>query len=316
MRAYGITDPHRLYVSDSTEEGILKYDTRVKRCATCYVDTYRVGYVSVRRAGETWEHAERRVETTAPRDFLDGTSAATTTLSTLDPDVAPLAEAMLQDARRAGFRIHVIATYRSPLREAYLMALGSGRTHTLTSNHSYGRALDIVVGDGRLVHAQTRQEWIAFRAWVIRYRTPAGESFRILGEADRSWDWAHVEFPAAHLGFRTIAEAIRRGRACLAQDSKVSCFARREGDESSASAVNGRDDIHRGRERGAGRPGLVPTLPPIRLEPDQTDDQARRVCGGAGDRLHCRSHRGQQPLDDATRSARGHATVRAVSCRG
>jgi hypothetical protein len=94
------------------------------------------------------------VETTAPRDFLDGTSAATTTLSTLDPDVAPLAEAMLQDARRAGFRIHVIATYRSPLREAYLMALGSGRTHTLTSNHSYGRALDIVVGDGRLVHAR------------------------------------------------------------------------------------------------------------------------------------------------------------------
>jgi hypothetical protein len=223
LRAYGITDPHRLYVSDSTEEGVLKYDTQVKRCATCYVNTYRVGYVSVRRPGETWEHAERRVETTPPREFLDGAAAATTALSTLDPDVAPLAEAMLRDARRAGFSIHVTATYRSPLREAYLMAVGGGRTHTLTSNHSYGRALDVVVGDGRLARAQTRQEWIAFRAWVIRYRTPAGESFRILGNADRSWDWPHVELPSAHLGFRTIDEALLRGRACLAPASKVSC---------------------------------------------------------------------------------------------
>jgi hypothetical protein len=26
-RAYGLEDPHRLYVSDSTEEAVLKYDT-------------------------------------------------------------------------------------------------------------------------------------------------------------------------------------------------------------------------------------------------------------------------------------------------
>src|SRR5437667_12849041 len=40
-RAYGIEDPHRLYVSDSTAEGLLKYDTKVKRCLTCYVTSYR-----------------------------------------------------------------------------------------------------------------------------------------------------------------------------------------------------------------------------------------------------------------------------------
>ena len=153
-----------------------------------------------------------------------GSSAAwTTTLSTLDPDVAPLAESMLQDARRAGFRVHVTATYRSPLREAYLMALGGGRTHTLTSNHSYGRALDIVAGDGNLARVQTRRDWIAFREWVVRYRTPADESFRILGDSDRSWDWPHVELPSAHLGFRTIDQALARGRTCLAPDSKLSC---------------------------------------------------------------------------------------------
>ena len=60
-RAYGIEDPHRLYVSDSTEEGILKYDTKAKRCLTCYVNSYRVGFVSVRRPGESWEVVERRV---------------------------------------------------------------------------------------------------------------------------------------------------------------------------------------------------------------------------------------------------------------
>ena len=222
-RAYGISDPHRLYVSDSTEEGVLKYDTRVKRCATCYVNSYRVGYLSVRRAGESWEEAERRVERTAPREFLDGAVAATTALSALDPDVAPLAESMLQDARRAGFHFHVTASYRSPLREAYLMALGGGRTHTLTSNHSYGRALDIVLADGNLARAQTRREWIAFREWVVRYRTPANESFRILGEPGRSWDWPHVELPSAAIGFRTIDQAIARGRACLAPESRVPC---------------------------------------------------------------------------------------------
>jgi hypothetical protein len=56
-RAYGIDDPHRLYVSDSTEEGLLKYDTQFKRCGGCYVNSYRVGYVSVRRPDETWDEA-------------------------------------------------------------------------------------------------------------------------------------------------------------------------------------------------------------------------------------------------------------------
>src|SRR5260221_9807199 len=57
-RAYGIEDPHHLYVSDSTAEGLLKYDTQVKRCLSCYVNSYRVGFVSVRRPLESWEQVE------------------------------------------------------------------------------------------------------------------------------------------------------------------------------------------------------------------------------------------------------------------
>ena len=222
-RAYGIEDPRRLYVSDSTEEGILKYDTRRKTCFTCYVNSYRVGYVSVRRPDESWEQAEGRVRSTPPRKFTGMPYPSSTSTADLDPDVRRIAESLLRDAQAAGFHFQVTATYRSPLREAFLMAEGRGRTHTLTSNHSYGRAMDIVVDDGNRRHVKTRQDWVAFRRWVTQYRTGNGEPVSILGRVDRTWDWPHIELSSAPLGFRTIDEAIVRGRACLAPESKVSC---------------------------------------------------------------------------------------------
>ncbi len=222
-RAYGIEDPHRLYVSDSTDEGILKYDTQRKRCLTCYVNSYRIGYVSVRRPGETWDQAERRVRATSPSHFTGGMTPSSSSTADLDPAVRPLAEAMLRDARAAGYRLRVTATYRSPLREAFLMAEGRGRTHTLTSNHSYGRALDIVVDDGNRRNVHTRRDWIAFRRWVTRYRTPGGESFRVLGRLDHTWDWPHVELPSSTIGFGNIDKAIARARTCLAPGAAAPC---------------------------------------------------------------------------------------------
>lgn len=222
-RAYGIEDPHRLYVSDSSDERILKYDTKRKPCRSCYVNSYRVGYVSVRRPGESWEDAERRVRASPPGAFPGGSRRASTSLADLDPDVRPIAEGMLRAAKAAGFHLRVKATYRSPVREAFLMAAGRGLTHTLTSNHSYGRALDIIVGDGKLGHARTRRDWIAFRRWVTRYRTPSGESFRILGRPEHSWDWPHVELPSSTLGFDTIDEAIARARTCLRPGATLPC---------------------------------------------------------------------------------------------
>jgi hypothetical protein len=222
-RAYGIEDPHRLYVSDSTDEGILKYDTQRKRCRLCYVNSYRIGYVSVRRPEESWEQAERRVRNTPPRAFTGSAHPSSASTADLDPDVRPLADAMLRDASAAGFHLRVIATYRSPQREAFLMAEGRGRTHTLTSNHSYGRALDIVVDDGNRGYAHTKQDWIAFRRWVTRYRTATGVSFRVLGRLDYTWDWPHVELPSSTIGFGTIEEAIARARSCLAPRATTPC---------------------------------------------------------------------------------------------
>ena len=222
-RAYGIEDPHRLYVSDSTEEGLLKYDTHRKRCRTCYVNSYRVGFVSVRHPGESWEAAERRVRGSPPRTFVDSTHSSSAALADLDPAVQPHAEAMLRAGRAAGFRLRVVATYRSPLREAFYMAEGHGRTHTLTSNHSYGRALDVTVDDGNRAHARTRRDWVAFRRWLTAYRTTTGESFRLLGSVDRTWDWAHVELPSSEIGFGTVEAAVARARACLGPQATIAC---------------------------------------------------------------------------------------------
>ena len=91
----------------------------------------------------------------------------------------------------------------------------------MTSLHSYGRALDIVVDDGDLRHAATKASWVAFRRWVSSYHH---DEFRILGTPDNTWDWPHVEIPSAHIGFRTIEEALARARTCSATvGAPVSC---------------------------------------------------------------------------------------------
>lgn len=113
-------------------------------------------------------------------------------------------------SRRAGFRVRT--AYRTPLREAYLMALGHERTHTLMSLHAYGRALDVIGGDGALAHAATRAHWGAFRRWVDAYD---GGRVRTLGRPARTWDWPHLEVPSAHIGFRSLDAALARARACV-----------------------------------------------------------------------------------------------------
>src|SRR2546430_13468489 len=44
-RAYGALLPSHLYISDSTRDGLLKYDPEPKRCSTCYVNSYRIGFI-------------------------------------------------------------------------------------------------------------------------------------------------------------------------------------------------------------------------------------------------------------------------------
>jgi hypothetical protein len=163
------------------------------------------------------------VKATPAQEFAHAVHQSSVSTADLDPEVRPLAEKMLSDARAAGFTLKVTATYRSPMREALLMSKGGGRTHTLTSMHSYGRALDIVVDDGKQSRPRTHADWVAFRRWVTHYRTATGEYFRILGKPDFTWDIRHVELPTERVGFRTIEEAVARAQACLAPRSSTPC---------------------------------------------------------------------------------------------
>jgi len=217
---YGIEDPSRLYVSDSSAERVLKYDTGRKQCRSCLVNSYRVGFVSIRRPGESWEQLERRIRGMMPGDFPHDARVENRSTDDLDPAVRTVVDRMLADAARSGFVFHITATYRSPAREAWLMRRRRGSTHTLTSLHAYGRAIDVVVGDGNPRHARTRERWVAFRRWVTSY---PGGGFRILGTPDDTWDWPHVEIPSADVGFRDIDAALARAKQCRSLSLATRC---------------------------------------------------------------------------------------------
>jgi hypothetical protein len=218
--AFGVVSASNLYISDSTKDGLVKYDPRQKPCSYCYVNSYRIGFVSIRKKGETWDELEHRVRALTRNSFPAGSLVTSSSLSTMDPDVQEEVGQMLEAARRAGFQLHVVTTYRSPEQEALLMANGGGRTHTLTSLHSYGRAIDVRIGDGNVNNPSTRRSWIDFRRWVTRFR---GDDFRVLGAPDRSWDWPHVELPSGRIGFRSVDAAIAAARICLASSSPHAC---------------------------------------------------------------------------------------------
>ena len=197
---FGIEEPGRLYLSDTTAEAYLNYDTERDPGAGRLVRSYRVGAPSVRLPGETWEQLERRLATMRPEDFPGSAAVADTALASLDPEAHPEFERMLAAARRAGHRVKVAETHRTAERQAYLLVSGGGLTFTATSKHGSGRAVDVVVGDGNLKNRRTRARWIAFRRWVTEYE---GGRFRLIGLPEKSWDWPHVELPGP-MGYRSI----------------------------------------------------------------------------------------------------------------
>jgi hypothetical protein len=216
--AFGVDEPQRLYFSDSSDMAILKYDTQAKRCRACYVDSYRVGFLSIRHPGEAWDAFDGRVRRMRPQDFPVAAHRIHTSLDDLDPGAKPAFEALLDAGRRAGFRLAVIETYRTPVREALFFEEGHGRTFTATSMHSYGRAVDIAVDDGIPAHAATRADWIRFRQLVT---VQANGRFRLLGSVEHTWDWRHVELPAPEIGFHSIDDALAFAAHCTSNFARA-----------------------------------------------------------------------------------------------
>ena len=216
--AYGIEDPEGLYLSDSSDAAMVKFDTKAKRCRTCYVDSYRVGFLSLRLPGETWDGFEQRMRVKNTKTFSFGAQVMQTSLNRLDPEAQVAFRDLIDVGRRAGFRLKVVETYRSPEREAFLFAIGHGRTYTATSMHSYGRAVDITVGDGRADRRATRDEWVRFRRFVL---TQTNGQFRLIGTVDRTWDWPHVELASPSLGFHSIDAALAFAARCTSDSARA-----------------------------------------------------------------------------------------------
>jgi hypothetical protein len=216
--AFGVAAPQRLYFSDSSEAAILKYDVKLKLCRTCRVDTYRVGFLSMRRPDETWEQFDGRIQAQPPKPRAPAPRRLFTSLHDLDPDAEAAFSALVDAGRRAGFKLSVIETYRTPEYEARLLAEGKGRTYTATSLHSYGRAVDIRVDDGNLTRASTRANWIRFRKFVTQQ---ANGAFRLVGIPETTWDWPHIELPAPEIGFHSVDDALEFARRCLTDSARA-----------------------------------------------------------------------------------------------
>ncbi|MGH7498393.1 MAG: hypothetical protein ACREL3_06030 [Gemmatimonadales bacterium] len=208
---FGIEQPRRLYLSDTLPTATLIYDTAWDRGDNYVVGSHRVGAASVRRPGESWEQLERRLAATSRRTYPRSAHKPDTSLSSLDPVVLPLVERMLSDARRAGFKVKVSETRRTAERQAYLMTLGGNFTHTATSRHAEGYAVDVTVDDGDIRHARTREHWVAFRRWID---TTQSGVFRIIGRPEQSWDWPHIEYVGRLPGFGSLEELLGAARWC------------------------------------------------------------------------------------------------------
>jgi hypothetical protein len=208
---FGIEEPARLYLSDTLPGASLTYDSDWDQGERHLVSSYRVGAPSVRQPGESWEAMERRLAATSPASFPAATHHADRSLASLDSTVRPAFERLLASARRAGFRVRVTETRRSAERQAYLLTLDGHLTHTATSRHADGFAVDVVVDGGDLRNPVTREHWIAFRRWVLA--AWSGE-FRLIGAADRSWDWPHIEYVDGPPAFRSVEELLAIARWC------------------------------------------------------------------------------------------------------
>ncbi|HET7552288.1 MAG TPA: hypothetical protein VFK04_13445 [Gemmatimonadaceae bacterium] len=215
LNEFGVEQPENLYLSDSTSDAVLLYDPERDCGDKCLVSSYRVGAPSVRRHGESWEAMEKRVMRTALSRFPRTARAPTRSLNALSPDARGAFDTLLTAARVAGFDLRVTESYRSPERQAYL--LRRLLTHTGTSLHSDRRAIDVVVGNGRLHDRKNRARWIAFRRWVERFEDGR---FRIIGSADSSWDWPHIELPNHGVGFQSVEELLDSAALRAADSSR------------------------------------------------------------------------------------------------
>lgn len=221
---FGIDDVRRLFLPAAGGD-VLRYASHAPGCSdesrvgarrgSCRVVSVRVGLAAPRAAGETWDGYTGRVVRGGTGAWAADGRVQYQALGALVPEAARAFERLVDDARAAGFPVHVRETFRTPERQAYILARGDGRTTTATSAHSYGRAVDLSVADGAIGRRSTYRTWVDFRRWVLGQQNGA---FRLIGTPERTWDWPHVEYVGTTggppLGYPTVDALVAAARAC------------------------------------------------------------------------------------------------------
>jgi len=212
-RAFGIGDPGRLYLNDSSATAALIWDLKPDSGRSDMEYSFKLGFVSLRRPGESLADYKKRMQAD-PSAFPPSAQVRDTALADLDPEVRPLFQGLVEAARARGFDVRVAETYRSPQRQGWLISRADGSTFSGTSIHTYGRAVDFVIDNGYGRTAHNRREYVAFRRFVLEY---GKGRLRILGTPSDTWDWGHVEAPAPWLGYHSVEDALAAARTCVSR---------------------------------------------------------------------------------------------------
>jgi hypothetical protein len=136
--AYGIEDPNRLWLPDSTPHAILRYDTRL---VDGVVLVARVGYPSARRPGETWDAFADRLASGRREEFRRGASVTYSSLDYARPRRALGIRAPARRRRAPGLP-RARARDAAHARAAGLPLLGGRRAHVHGDVGAHGGARD------------------------------------------------------------------------------------------------------------------------------------------------------------------------------
>lgn len=143
---FGVLDESRVYAHPRSGAPVVDTPNRTQDGR---VPTHRVDVPSGRAPNETWEAYEARVLAEPEEAFGPEVRQTIRDPALLEPETQGKLQALLMTAAAEGVQLHIAETLRTQRRQEWLFRQGRATpgapvTWTLTTNHSDGRAADLV----------------------------------------------------------------------------------------------------------------------------------------------------------------------------